>query len=326
MNKTTIYTLKALRKLYIKLYGIKSMMPICESDFEKASHLIYNALIADKPCMLARFGATELACLMNYNGVNVDKKQIVNYIKGETNPWWWDKNIINQMMQWSGFFPPTIDKIEQFCALILNDIPQIDILGSWLEGEKIFNKELMRAKKIHLFFLDPFWSDKPWTNALKNKKVLVVHPFKEEIESQFKIKDKLFSKKILPDFNLITIKAVQSIAGEKTEFNDWFEALEHMKNEIDKVDYDICLIGAGAYGFHLAAHVKRSGKKAVHIGGSLQLLFGIKGKRWEDPNYGVKEWGLPKSLYSGMMNEFWVRPGFKAKPLNSDIVEDSCYW
>lgn len=49
-----------------------------------------------------------------------------------------------------------------------------------------------------------------------------------------------------------------------------------MKDEIDKRDYDIALIGCGAYGFPLAAHIKRSGKKAVHLGGALQLLFGIK--------------------------------------------------
>lgn len=32
-------------------------------------------------------------------------------------------------------------------------------------------------------------------------------------------------------------------------------------------DYDICLIGYSAYGFPLAAHAKRKGKKAVHLGG-----------------------------------------------------------
>ena len=57
-----------------------------------------------------------------------------------------------------------------------------------------------------------------------------------------------------------------------------------MKSEIDKCDYDVCLIGCGAYGFPLAAHVKHKGKQAIHLGGTLQLLFGIKGNRWFDPN------------------------------------------
>ena len=43
---------------------------------------------------------------------------------------------------------------------------------------------------------------------------------------------------------------------------------EYMKAEINKSNYDICILGCGAYGFPLAAHVKRMGKKAIHMGGS----------------------------------------------------------
>ena len=133
---------------------------------------------------------------------------------------------------------------------------------------------------------------------------------------------------ILPDFHeIILIKSIQSSGnGDSNKFKNWFEALEYMKAEIDKVDYDICLIGAGAYGFPLAAHVKRTGKKAVHLGGALQLLFGIKGKRWEDPNYGVKAWGIAKGSYTNLMNEHWVRPDNNERPKNPEIVEGACYW
>jgi hypothetical protein len=99
-----------------------------------------------------------------------------------------------------------------------------------------------------------------------------------------------------------------------------------MKQEIDKKDYDICLIGCGAYGFPLAAHVKRQGKKAVHLGGALQLIFGIKGKRWEDPHYGVSQWNIPQGYYLSMVNEYWVRPGEDLKPTNAQSVEGGCYW
>jgi hypothetical protein len=93
-----------------------------------------------------------------------------------------------------------------------------------------------------------------------------------------------------------------------------------MKTKIDNEEYDICLIGCGAYGFHLAAHVKRKGKKAVHIGGSLQLLFGIRGNRWEDENYN------DVYNYSKLMNKYWVKPNDNEKPIGSDNVEGSCYW
>ena len=121
---------------------------------------------------------------------------------------------------------------------------------------------------------------------------------------------------VLPAFkSLQTIKAVQTIAGQKSEFVDWFSALDYMKAEIDKRDFDIAIIGCGAYGFPLAAHVKRIGKKAIHLGGPTQLLFGIKGKRWIDnPNF------------NNIINEHFVFPNDSDKVKNANKVEGACYW
>ena len=168
----------------------------------------------------------------------------------------------------------------------------------------------------------------PWTKALNGKKVLVVHPFDTTIKAQYKRKGLLFyNPDILPDFaTLDVIKAVQSLGEGDSRFSDWFEALRWMENEIDKRDYDVCLIGCGAYGLPLAAHVKRRGKQAIHLGGALQLLFGIKGKRWEDPMYGVKEWRIPQGSYSSLINEYWVRPDSTDTPKSSIAVEGGCYW
>ncbi len=163
---------------------------------------------------------------------------------------------------------------------------------------------------------------------MKEKKVLVVHPFAKTIQQQYKQRRTLLFKNpdILPKFQLGTFQAVQSIGGQSF-FNTWFDALQYMKDEIDKQDYDIALIGCGAYGFPLAAHIKRSGKKAIHLGGALQLLFGIKGKRWTNPTYGMKS--LPfitENYYNNLMNEFWTSPAKTEKPLNANNVEGACYW
>jgi hypothetical protein len=165
--------------------------------------------------------------------------------------------------------------------------------------------------------LEPFFCENPWTKALEGKKVLVVHPFADTIQRQFAVKDKLFADGLLPDFDLRTIKAVQSIAGEKTAFKDWFEALDFMKGQIAATDFDICILGCGAYGFPLAAFIKDSGKKAIHLGGVTQLLFGIKGSRWEQ---------YILYPYANLYNDYWVRPGDKERPRNADMVEGACYW
>ncbi len=86
-----------------------------------------------------------------------------------------------------------------------------------------------------------------------------------------------------------------------------------MQDEISKEDYDICLIGCGAYGFFsLAAYVKRCGKQAIHMGGALQLLFGIKGKRWDNKGQ------------SQFYNKYWCQPTEKIN--NHKNIENGCYW
>lgn len=223
----------------------------------------------------------------------------------------------------AGFFPANSENMECFGKMMLEDAKEVDVLGSWLRNEFYINGYLSKnVIKVDRDNINPFFAKKTWTRYLKGKKVLVIHPFAKSIQKQYLKRDKLFSNPdILPEFELKTIQAVQSIGGTCSDFNDWFEALNWMKSEMDKTDYDVCLIGCGAYGFPLAAHAKRCGKKAIHLGGSLQLYFGIKGKRWEGKGYkdGPND-------YSKLFNKFWIRPSAEETPTISKNIENNCYW
>jgi hypothetical protein len=315
-----IRLLKAMRKTY-------SIFFPNNSDFDRnwkiisikeySNKLIHDALISNKPLMIARLGSNELKCVLNYLAVHYKKKNIKEYIKGKAPAWWWEKQMIKDMQEVAGFFPGKIEFFERFSEMMLEDMLQVDILGSWRLEERFVSDRLLNSKKVMLEDLEPFFVSNPWTKALKGKKVLVVHPFAETIRKQYSLRTKLFDNDLLPEFDLLTLKAVQSYAYNDTSFKNWFEALEWMKKEIDNIDYDICILGCGAYGFPLAAHVKRMGKKAIHLGGITQFLFGIKGRRWE--NYIVYP-------YTNLYNEYWVRPGENEKPTNVNLVEGGCYW
>jgi len=318
----TVLPLKIARKIYSATNPVSSAFGRNWNMFpmkEYANTLIYDALKSDKPVMIARLGSNELNCMVNYLGVNFPEmyKNAPNYIKGKSPAWWWENWIMDQMCDAAGFFPKETSHFNKFSSLCISDLSLVDILGSWRKEESYFNAELSQSKKVMLEDLEPFFTQNPWTIALKGKKVLVVHPFEETIRSQFDKRSLIFPDNLLPDFLLLTLKAVQSHGDSATRFRDWFEALDWMKNEIEKVDFDICILGCGAYGFPLAAHIKRMGKKAIHLGGITQLLFGIKGKRWED--YIVYP-------YINLFNEHWVRPAEAEKPKNIKIVENGCYW
>lgn len=286
---------------------------------EYSSSLISKTLMSNRPAMIARLGSTELSCMINYLGVKHPDtyKSFRGYVTSQTPAWWWNHSIVNQMQRCAGFFPARVDKIEKFCDLMIKDLPNVNILGSWLKEESFFQSELASAKKVMLEDLEPFFTPTPWTKALEGKKVLVVHPFVHTIKSQYLHREKLFDNGLLPQFELEVIPAVQSIAGQKTEFEDWFAALDSMKEKIAKRDFDVCILGCGAYGFPLASFVKNMGKQSIHMGGATQLLFGIKGKRWEQ---------FIVYPYANLFNEHWVRPNESETPKQAKVVEGGCYW
>lgn len=278
--------------------------------FEQEGQDRIGELIArDEPLMIARIGATELSCVRFYLENRVGKRTA------------YSGKVKYDMANLSGFFPADDKALDAFAEMYLNQLKQVDILAVWFNKyeDVICNDFCTEAELVELWCLEPFRFARPWSSRLAGKKVLVVHPFAESIRKQYEEKRRLLfpSPEVLPDFELKTIKAVQSIAGSKVNFASWFDAYRHMCDEIERVDFDVCIIGAGAYGLPLAAFAKSLGKQAIHLGGVTQILFGIKGRRWE------REFA---DSTAKLFNEHWVRPDEVETPENKDIVEKGCYW
>ena len=291
-------------------------------DFEGqgANDYIFQKLMENKPIMMAKFGTVELGVVgayelkYNYRIASYLK----DFMKGRVSLY--SSKVLFSLCKQAGFFPNDIELGDQYYRLMLNDMQDIDILASYIYEEKYVNKYL-KCKRVDLDgYYAPFLWKNPWTKYLKGKKVLVVHPFVDSIRYQYENnRCKLFDDPdVLPEFaELHTIKAVQTIADqEDSRFETWFDALQYMKDEISKIDFDIALIGCGAYGMCLAAHVKRMGKQAVHLAGWTQMLFGVYGERW------IKD----QPQYAKFINENWIRPLESEKPKGADKVEGGCYW
>jgi hypothetical protein len=327
MNSTIAEILTLSKKVNRKLFKTENDLADVEVNdsyvairYQDASDLIKVGLMADKPFMAARFGSVEMKSIANYYSIKNNAGKYIDYIKGKIPPFWWDKSVAQQMYNNAGFFPPLPSELEKFAALMIEDAKCVDILGSWLENEKLLNVQLKGAIRVQIGDLAPYNHQDPWSEALAGKKVLVIHPFEHSIKTQFNRRALIYKdQRMLPEFELKTIKAVQSIGGNSTEYQTWFDALDSMKERMSSTNFDIAIIGCGAYGFPLAAHAKRLGKKAVHLGSATQLLFGIMGKRWEqDPNN--------KYVSEKYANEYWVRPSGSEIPDGANKIEDGCYW
>ena len=91
--------------------------------------------------------------------------------------------------------------------------------------------------------------------------------------------------------------------------------MDFYKNEVDKIEFDVAIIGNGSWGMPLAAHIKLMGKVAIHLGGATQLLFGISGKRWEN-------W----KPYRAMMNEHWTSGSQAEQKPWFNNYDNKSYW
>jgi len=188
----------------------------------------------------------------------------------------------------------------------------------------IINK--FNLSKIHSRTLEPFYivneNEKPWTHYLKGKKVLIINPFVESFKKQLKNKFQIFKdpkKKIfLDDQEFIFYKSFQTSAGNHIH-KDWLETYKIMCEDIKKLEFDIVLLGCGGYGLPLCNFIKTEmNKSAIYIGGGLQLLFGVMGKRWENR----EDW---KKIIKENNSKF-IRPENDENLSNKERIEGGCYW
>ncbi len=274
---------------------------------------IAEAILAGEPSLIARLGSTECRLLVRHHmrdQRNWLEKAYALATLHELPFWlrWQDR----QLSHTAGFFPIEKKPVERFVDLSFDAMAEIDLLGSWVEGENQLDHVLSQAALTTLGNLSPIGNAKPWTRALRGKKVAIIHPFVKTIEQQYAKRTLLFDDPdFLPEFELVTVRAVQSIRHAPPDFDTWFEALDFMTEQCLEHDYDVAIIAAGAYGLPLGARVKSHGKVAIVLGGVLQLMFGIKGLRWDN---------------SGLYNDHWVRPLEEEQPPEFWKMEGGAYW
>ncbi|MBI9061908.1 MAG: hypothetical protein JEZ14_07950 [Marinilabiliaceae bacterium] len=319
MNNTLLYKIKWRYNRYLQKktesFGKFINSPkLSSSDYNqtiygesKGNDIITQHLQSDKPFLVSRLGSGELRCICNYLHFKKQNKMVV-----------WHEQVKHEMYNYGGIFPQKGKTLKQFSKIYIEAIKEIDTLGVWFNpGENnIVNTYCKKANLIPLKAIEPYYHDDPWSRLLEGKRVLVIHPFSHSIKNQYKKRELLFkNQQILPSFKLRTIQSVMSIPGESIPYKNWTQALVSMQKEIETRNFDIAIVGAGPYGLPLGAYIKKIGKQAIHMGGATQILFGIKGRRWEE---------MP--FFQTLINDNWVVPSTKETPKKPEVLEGACYW
>jgi hypothetical protein len=280
-------------------------------DLLDSSNYISKKIQSSQPFAIGKIGISELRCIKNHND---HQKMGVETV-------WSEETKITTIT--AGLFPESDESKIQLIEQITDAITNLDALALWNFSEPNFEKEFIQYNNkycslLPLRSLEPYYSGLPWSEYLENKNVLVISSFPDTIQLQYKYKHLIWKDpRVLPNFNLITLRYEYSplINNNISNHNSWLDKLLYMKEQMNNIEYDIALIGAGAASLPLANHAKITGKQSIHLGGALQILFGIMGNRWNNRVIGT-------SFY----NRHWIKPLDHEVPSKYKSIEEGCYW
>jgi len=289
-------------------------------NLEQSNKFIIKLLENDKSFFISRVGVgpeTIVPCYFKiYNKIDNLPSSLLN--KLDNNNGIYTKNDDNKKN----------NNIIEFCKLYINAVNESTCLAAW-DKLMLQEQEILRNKNCaQLIFsiLEPFYccleNINPWSHKLLGKKVLIVNPFVESFKKQLNNNFQIFkdpNKKIFLDGQeFVFYKSYVTTAGNHLH-SSWIETFDIMCNDISKLDFDIALLGCGGYGLPLSNYIhKKLNKSVIYVGGGLQLLFGVMGKRWEDND-------MWKKIIRENDTKF-IRPSGDEILKNKERVEGGCFW
>jgi hypothetical protein len=279
---------------------------------------ICDLLLNPHPCAIGKIGTTELMGL--------------EYLHRHLQlPWppaasW--RRPAQRLHDCSGLFPVRRDIFLRWAREYQSALSTMDILAQWqipsssylaVVEDRILSRLAPHAFRAHRDFIHLLHPPASWLGVLAKLRWLVVHPFAKTIQAQLPHLTSLgvYPESSGPDLaqragDTLTLACPQFSYMVPPQHPDWCATLAELKRGMETLDFDIALIGAGAWSLPLAAHAKKIGKKAIHLGGTLQLLFGIRGGRFD-------AWGFD-------YHQGWIRPLPEERPKNFQSMENGAYW
>jgi hypothetical protein len=229
----------------------------------------------------------------------------------------------------AGITPPSNREVSFFSKSFALSLEKANFVATWgpqalPEESVVLNSLTRKAVTFPAAHLDPvshpdlFSKNESWLSFLSKKHVLVVHPFTTSISLQAPKLGVLHTAFLAPEMTVSTWSPPMSQG-----LNSWREpfssrlsnAEESLRALIDTESFDVALIAAGAYGAPIARFLYDRGLSSIHVGGSLQLLFGVMGNRWR---------GIPE--IQNRTTTGWLSQPLEKPPRGNRLIERGTYW
>lgn len=223
-----------------------------------------------------------------------------------------------------------VESVMKYSELYLDAFENSEIFSAWDSGgnvHKYIEESHDGIVSIYGETRTVIWSyaldiynyiyNSPWTTAFRGKRILIISSFAESISEKIPIREKIYGIDLFPECVITTILPPQTHGGNESrefdiELSDFCERLDAIRDT-----YDIALVSCGGYCNPVCNHIFKSGKSAIYVGGTIQMMFGILGNRW------LQETPDIVRLY---INSSWSRPKMNERPKGFENIEKGCYF
>lgn len=167
----------------------------------------------------------------------------------------------------------------------------------------------------------PAQDDRCYLPSFRDRKLLIVCPFAELLRERATQAtfEAVWGRTGKRWFGPASVDALEFPYGFEPATHQRFTSVlslqTHIVDELVRRDFDVALIGAAGLGIPIAAAVKRLGKVALALGGHLQVLFGVLGKRWREQ----PEW------MDTYVTDAWIDMPARYRP-SVPACDDGAYW
>jgi hypothetical protein len=281
---------------------------------------IEEALASGKGLAIGKLGTSE------FNALYCDyKRMICSHITQHA------------MFRNAGLWPTTPQTLVEWTEYMMQEVlPNMDAVAEWNPGSRLSEQEFLnryapQSKRVVLRSLEPYYQTKEssvWSLACKDPlRIAVVSPFSVSISKQ---SDKAIQNQLFPtplwraNHRILPIRTGCSPLLDKTGpaawsseifRNGWKFAVDQVVQQVVDANARVALVGCGALSLPIVHELKKRGIIAIHLGGATQILFGIRGKRWDT-----------HSVISTFYTEDWISPDSSETPRNAELIEGGCYW
>ncbi len=242
-----------------------------------------------------------------------------------------EPHLIYHCLIQSALFPADARFYLRFNEFYAEHLSALDCLGVFPEllGRSRRIPDFYRLRMPLIHFLDqeperaiPADKENRYLPAFRGKRVLIVCSFAELLRERAtrEVFEGVWAKTGKRWFEPADVDALEFPYGYSAtthaRYATSLELFEDIAGEMSRRTFDVALIAAASLGIPLAAHAKRLGKVGIALGGHLQVLFGVLGKRW-------RECAVWRERY---VNDWWIDMPARYRPPEPLLVDGGAYW